>query len=98
MINNKHGNWGCSIRIGVVYAPQESRTTNSMYKKIYKGIEEQIEKAGSQKQKVLVVGDFNCKIGDKISGNRADISRSAKYFLKLNERQNLEILNGEKKM
>ena len=97
VINNKHGRWGTSIRAGIVYAPQECRTKIDVYKEIYKQIEEQIEIAGKQKQRLLLMGDFNCKIGLEIDGNKEEITKSAKYLLKLRDRQDLQILNSVEK-
>ena len=41
VMNNAHGGWGTNVRIGVVYAPQESRTNLGTYKEMYDRIEEQ---------------------------------------------------------
>ena len=39
------------IRLGTVYAPQESRTKKKEYKKLYKRLEEQIQLLGEKKDK-----------------------------------------------
>ena len=62
LINNNR----IEIRIGVVYMPQESRTTVQELEECNKKIENEIEKANQDKQHILVVGDFNCKIGNKL--------------------------------
>ena len=41
-INNKHKDKGVAIRIGVVYAPQESRAKLDVYKEMYEKIKEQV--------------------------------------------------------
>ena len=64
-MNNSH----IKIRMGVAYMPQESRATVQELAECYKKIENDIEKANQDKQHILVVGDFNCKIGNKINGN-----------------------------
>ena len=61
------------LRIGVVYAPQESRTAKEKYEEMYKSLDEQISMAKQNNQKLLLVGDFNCKIGEKIPGNDEEI-------------------------
>ena len=97
VMNNAHGGWGTNVRIGVVYAPQESRTNLGTYKEMYNKIEEQIEIGGKKKQKVLIVGDFNCKVGKEIANNHEEVTKSAKYLLKMRDRQNLKILNSDKR-
>ena len=57
------------IRIGVVYVPQESRTTVQELAECHTKIENEIEKANQDKQHILVVGDFNCKIGNNGNDN-----------------------------
>ena len=71
------------IRLGTVYAPQESRTKKAEYKKLYQRIEEQLELAREKGQKVMVIGDFNGKIGDWITGNKPEVSKSGKLLQKL---------------
>ena len=81
------------LRIGVVYAPQESRTAKEKYEEMYKSLDEQISMAKQNNQKLLLVGDFNCKIGEKIPGNDEEISVSGKDFLKMIERNKLQVAN-----
>ena len=59
------------IRLGVIYAPQESRTSKEEYKILYEQIKNQILLARERQQKILLMGDFNCKIGNVIEGNKS---------------------------
>ena len=86
-----------SLRIGVIYAPQESRTTMSEYIKMYESINEQILIAKQKQQKLLLMGDFNCKVGNKIIGNSKEISKSGKNFLHMIKSNKLEMINGSEK-
>ena len=43
------------IRIGVIYAPQESRTKISEYKKMYEKINEQVRMGKDKNQKILLM-------------------------------------------
>ena len=81
--------WGVSIRIGLIYAPQECRTKLETYKEMYKKISDQVLYGEEKGQKIMMVGDFNCKIGDEINGNRKDVTKSAKYLLKLERNHQL---------
>ena len=62
-IDYRHKCRGTAIRLGVIYAQQESRTNITEYKHMYKKIGDQVEAGRKDGQKVLIVGDFNCKIG-----------------------------------
>ena len=82
-----------AIRIGVIYAPQESRTAKDKYKEMYESINKQILRAKEKEQKLLLMGDFNCKVGDKIKGNTKEVSKSGKTFLKMVRDNKLKIMN-----
>ena len=85
------------LRIGAIYAPQESRTSKEILKIMYKEIGEQLIKAKEKQQIPLIVGDFNCKIGDAIAGNRKDVTKGGRLLLKMVETFKLKILNGTEK-
>ena len=61
LINNDR----IEIRIGVIYMPQESRTTVQESSEFYKKIANEIEKANQDKHHISVVADFNCKVCNK---------------------------------
>ena len=90
LINNKQ----LAIRVGAIYAPQESRTSKEKYKVMYQKIEEQILMAKQHKQHLLMMGDFNCKIGKSIKNNNAEVSKSGKNFNKMIEKNKLIVLNA----
>merc|ERR1712096_332518 len=81
------------IRLGLIYAPQESRTTKEKLKLMYDDIKDQVMQADEKQQKTLLLGDFNCKIGEEIQGNRTDVTKGGKLLLKMAERNRLSILN-----
>ena len=60
---------------------------------MYEEIGEQISLAREKRQKILLLGDFNCKIGDRIIGNRIDVTKGGKMLMKLLDRNRLTILN-----
>ena len=55
-------------RIGVIYAPQENVTPNNELKLMYEDIREQIKIGKEEKQKILIIEDFNAKIRETIEG------------------------------
>ena len=58
------------IRIEVIYAPQENVTSNNELKIMYNNISKQISIAQEERQQVLILGDFNAKVGTYIEGNK----------------------------
>ena len=54
------------IRIGVIYAPQENVTSNNELKVMCNNISKQISIAQEERQQVLILGDFNTKVGTYI--------------------------------
>ena len=82
------------LRLGLIYAPQECRTKVEVYKKLYKRIENQVEKAKERNQKLLMLGDFNCKIGESIRENRPEVSKSGKLLQKMVKKEKLSIVNA----
>ena len=89
VIDNKQ----VAIRVGIIYAPQESRTSIEKYEEMYKNIESQILLAKQNNQKLLMLGDFNCKIGELIKGNTKEVSKSGKLFIEMVEKNKLLVLN-----
>ena len=82
------------IRVGLVYAPQESRTKAKDLRIMYDKMEEQIIKGRNRNQKVLIVGDLNCKIGKEINGNKDIVTKGGRMLLKLVKDQDMEIVNA----
>ena len=89
----KISNQRINIRIGLVYAPQESRTKKAELKIMYDKIKDQIEIGKNNKEKTLVMGDFNCKIGTEVKGNALTVTKGGKLLKDLTEKTNMEILN-----
>ena len=85
------------LRLGTIYAPQESRTSKEKLKKMYDDIGIQVLKAKEKQQRTLIVGDLNCKIGDVIKGNKPEVTIGGKLLLKLAKNNNLFILNESDK-
>ena len=79
------------IRIGVMYLPQEA---DQNLKEIHRIIKEQARECGEKSQSLIIVGDFNCRIGSKIPGNAPKVSKGGKKLLKTVEKEGLEIVNG----
>ena len=84
------------IRLGVIYNPQESKTTKEDLNKLYKNIEKQVQATIHSKQKLLIVGDFNCKIGTIIDGNKEEVTVGGKILRKMMTENKLTVVNSLK--
>ena len=82
------------IRIGATYGPHKNVTPNNELKLLYKLIAKQIEIAREKHQQVLMVGDFNVKIGNHVPGNKETVSKGGRQLKKIIEKYNLNIINA----
>ena len=91
VINNKK----IQIRIGLVYAPQESRTKKAELKKMYDVIEKEIAQADNNNQHLLLMGDFNSKVGKEIPNNPIQpIIKGGNLLINVVQRKQLHILSS----
>ena len=90
LINNSR----IQLRIGCIYAPQESRTSKEVLEKMYDSIQEQIEIAKERQQNVLMVGDLNCKVGDVIQNNKTETTKDGRLLLKMVKENKMSLLNA----
>ena len=84
-------------RVGVVYAPQETRTQKVKLKEMYKRIEKEVQKARENEQQIIVMGDMNCKVGDMIDGNNNEVTKGGRVLKELIEREGVDIVNRSNK-
>ena len=89
MLWMKLDNGKIAIRIGVVYMPQENKTKLDVIKNIYKKIEEEIERAIRNGERVVLMGDSNCKVGKEIEGNTDEVSKGGKILIKLKKQNGI---------
>ena len=82
------------IRLGVVYAPQETVTSAKELEKMYNNIQHHATIAENDKQILLLVGDFNCKVGKYIEGNKETVTKGGRLLLKLIRNNNLHLINS----
>ena len=91
--NNKNIN----IRIGNIYAPQENKTKKATIEKMYEQIGKNKIEADKANENFLVVGDFNCKIGNKIKNNKEEVTEFGKILLKTATENDIMIINTHEK-
>ena len=75
--------------------PQESRTSLNTLKEIYEVIEEEVRDSKAKEESIILLGDFNCKIGNYIPKNKEEITKAGKLMLKMIKRQGLKTVNGQ---
>ena len=86
------------IRVGIVYAPQESRTLKSKLEVMYRDIKKQVQTSIDGKEHLLLLGDFNCKIGKHIKANPScEISKGGRLLLDMLKEKELYIVNESPK-
>ena len=83
-----------AIRLGVVYAPQENVTSAQDLKKLYENIQYHAIIAQDERQLLIVLGDFNCKVGEFIKGNTNTVTKGGRLLLKMLRKNNLQLLNS----
>ena len=71
-----------------VYAPQEAKS-----QQLYAEIKEMAKAVAKQDEELLIMGDFNCKIGKIIKNNVDKVTTGGKKLLKLVSDQKLFIVN-----
>ena len=82
-------------KIGVVYMPQESRTSLDQLKEVYWEIEKEIAKAQQNGESLILMGDMNCKVGDAIEGNNNEVTKGGRLLIKLMKKYKLKLMNAE---
>ena len=93
----KIDNTRVKLRLGVVYAPQESRTLNKELKKMYENIEKNAAEAEEERSLFVVMGDFNCKVGSYIRGNNETVTKGGRLLMKMTSNNDLDIVNTSEK-
>ena len=85
------------LRIGAIYAPQESRTSKERLEMMYEDIGNQLLKAKEKQQSTILIGDLNAKVGEIIKGNKPEVTKGGKLLLKLVKANVMTILNESEK-
>lgn len=88
-----HGN-KTVYRVGLVYIPKGDNETKEKLEKVYRGIREQLTAAENMSQKVILMGDFNCKVGKEIKGNKKEVSKGGRILLKMVTECRLKLVNS----
>ena len=85
-----------SIKLGVIYAPKENVTPVRELKKIYESITKKIQEVREHKQQVIVLGDFNVKVGTTIQGSKETITKGGRLLLKMIQKEIMSLVNVDK--
>ena len=85
-----------SIKIGVIYAPKVNVTPVTELKKIYESITKEIQEAREHKQQVIVLGDFNAKVGTTIQGNKETMTKGGRFLLKMIQKETISLVSADK--
>ena len=63
---------------------------------MYEDIREQIKIGKEEEKQILIIEDFNAKIGEAIESNKTQVTKRGRQLLKLASRENMIILNTVK--
>ena len=66
------------LREGAIYAPRANVTSNNELKVMYEDIREMMKIGKEEKQQILILGDFNAKIGAAIEGNKTQVAKGGR--------------------
>ena len=81
------------FKLGLVYFPQETKTKTPVLREIYKDLEKEAKIGRENNETIMILGDFNCKIGGCIQGNSDIITKGGRELLRWTKTQNMIILN-----
>ena len=95
MMWHRIDNGKVKAKVGVIYMPQESRTTVEILKEIYAEIEQEIIEAVKNGDSLIILGDLNCKVGCVIPGNKDEVTTGGRLLIKLMKKHRLRIVNAE---
>ena len=65
---------------------------------MYNNISKQISIAQEERQQVLILGDFNTKVGTYIEGNKPAVTKGGDNWWKWQKKYDLIIINKEKEV
>ena len=84
------------IRVGAVYIPKENIDKKKL-KEGYKKIQKEWLEGKKNGEKILTIGDFNCKVGDEIPGNKEEVSKGGIMLKEARSTYDMTIVNGTPK-
>ena len=84
-------------RIGVVCIPKGDQETKEHLKQCYEIMGEEIDKAEQKDQRVIMMGDFNYKIGKEIEGNKQETTKGGRMLLQMVKEKELQLVNKNSK-
>ena len=82
-----------NIKLGVVYMPQESETKREELKQIYDKLEQEIEISLRGDERILMIGDYNARIGTMIPGNEEKVTKGGRIIKHMMNKYNLYAAN-----
>ena len=95
-------------RIGTIYMPDENKSSVTELKKIYTRIKKEISSAKIENRIIILMGDFNCKLGKLVSTNEInrtvnddsdkndELSKGGKILKQMMEEEQLKTVNSMK--
>ena len=66
------------------------------WKKFYESITKETQKAREHRQQVVVLGDFNVKVGTTIQVNKETITKTRRLLLKMIQKETMSLFSADK--
>ena len=63
---------------------------------MYESITKEIQEARGHKQQVIVIGDFNVKVGTTIQGNKETITKGGRLLLIIIQKETMSLVSTDK--
>ena len=67
--------------MGAICGPQENVISNRELEKLYENISDQVAIGQENKQQIIILGDFNAKIGNYIKNNKETITKGGRHLI-----------------
>ena len=80
-------------QVGIIYVAKGDGEKKDKLQKMYNRITQEVGEAKLKSKNVLVMGDFNCKVGEVINGNKREISKGRKMMLKMSQNSEMQLAN-----
>ena len=97
-IITRHSQFSTAINVINIYGNQECRSSREEIVKNWNDIVEEIRKIEAKSERLVLVGDFNRKVGDIIEGNDAKVSFGGSLVRQFLEDGKYVLLNATNKV
>lgn len=81
-------------RIGVWYNPKGDGASKQELEEMYQRLESEIEHGKKNNERLLIIGDFNCRVGTIIQGNEDKVTKGGRILNSMNKKAGMILVNA----